>query len=81
MDNNNKENTEMKTFNIIATFSDGVVLKGSVAAKTSKNAEMLFMDSKEVKSALKENNRRMLQYSIYEQDNNWFFLYNLDWPK
>lgn len=60
----------MKTFNIIASFSDGVVMKASVLASTEKLAEKKFMDSEDLKNALSVDKRKMLQYSIYEQDNN-----------
>ena len=54
MDNNNKENTEMKTFNIIATFSEcGDAVYGqqrgeiSIERKQSQDAPILHLRTRQ----------------------------------
>lgn len=63
-DNNNM----IKTYNIIASFSDGYLLRGEVMAMTEKAAEQKFFNSPEMKHAINVDKKKLQQYSIYEDE-------------
>ena len=60
----------IKTYNIIASFSDGLLLRGAVMALDEKSAWDQFEKSPEVQRTINVDHNKLMQYSIYEAESN-----------
>ena len=70
MNKNSNNNSMIKTYNIIASFSDGLLLRGAVMALDEKSAWKNFQESPEMQYVINVDKKKLMQYSIYEDESN-----------